>query len=460
MDTKLSKTTIVLIVTTMVACGPWRASGQAAPAQDNAASEASPPVSLPSAAPAAAAPGQNAGLPPEELERLLAPIALYPDVLLAQILPASTFPVDIALAARWLRTNPDMFTLLEQKWDPSVLALCNYPEVIYMLDKDLDWTNAVGAAFLSQQQNVMDAIQNLRGKAEASGALQSTAQQNVVSDEGAVRIVPAQENVVYVPQYNPQGVYVPQPAETVSAISFGAGLALGAWLNTDCDWPYGGVVWCQPGYWGGWRYAGAVHWNAGGWAAFGPHGAAVRGDNGRGATWTRPTAYGRPTYTGRYAAYNAYGNRNTQISRGPIVADNQVNIHRTAATIDRGYRTDIQGGNRTGIEILPTHVPGGNRATVQGGSLTNIPAGAGIADRGTTFSAFGGEARSSEAQQYSQRGNGSLSQARANVHPPQVTEPQQGFAGISSFNDTGGQQQIQAASNRGAASLGASRGHR
>jgi hypothetical protein len=467
--------------------------------------------------PATAAPEQSAGLPLEELETLLAPIALYPDVLLAQILPASTFPVDIVLAARWLRTNPDMSTLLEQKWDPSVLALCNYPEVIYMLDKDLDWTNAVGTAFLSQQPDVMNAIQELRRKAEVSGALRSTAQQAVVSDEGYIRIVPTQEDTVYVPQYDPQAVYAPEPAETETAISFGAGLPLGAWLNTDCDWPYGGVVWCQPGYWGGWRYAGAVHWNAGGWAAFGPHGAAVRGDHGRGAAWTRRTPYGTPAYTGRYASYGAQGNRNAQINRGPGVADNQVNVHRTAAIVDRGYGTDFQGGNL---------------ANTQGRDRTNMPAGGGMADRGTTYSAFGGEVRSSEARQYSQRGSGIRSQTGADARPSQATglqpagqswyswpvganarspqatalqpadgswyswpagtnarpsqatglqpeerswyslppiaanvRPSQAIglpldsARISSFNDRSSRQQTQAASNRGAASLGGGASH-
>ncbi len=140
-------------------------------------SAAAPPVSFPAGQQPAAVTGpaapdqeEGGGLTQDELKDLLGPIALYPDVLLAQILPASTFPTEIVMAARWLRTKPDMSKLTDQPWDPSVLALCNYPSVIEMMDKDLDWTNALGAAFLSQQQDVMNTIQDLRREAQASGA--------------------------------------------------------------------------------------------------------------------------------------------------------------------------------------------------------------------------------------------------------------------------------------------------
>lgn len=396
-------------------------------------------------------------LPPEELEQILGPIALYPDVLLAQILPASTFPMDIVQAARWLRSKPDMSKLLDQKWDPSVLALCNYPEVIYMLDKDLDWTNALGAAFLSQQEDVMSTIQDLRRKAQANGALQTTPQQTVVADEGAVRIVPTQEDVIYVPQYDPQVVFY-QPAPTVvvqepgvsagaavaaSAISFGTGLALGAWLNHDCDWGGHGVVWCQPGYWGGWGHVGAVHYNAGRWGAYGPrggayvgpHGAAVWGNNGHGAAWRRPTTSGRPSYTGRYSSYNRVGGVNTQVNRNRVTAGNQVNINRNNVNVDRGDRTNIaRGDNRT-------TVGGVNRTNVQGGNRT---------------SAFNSGNRTSQVQRDSQRGNASRTQAGARAQAPRTTGGK-----ASSFNDTRSRSQVKQSSNRGSASRGggsASRG--
>ena len=267
-------------------------------------------------------------MPREELEKILGPIALYPDVLLAQVLPAATYPLDIVQASRWLRTNPDMSKLQDQPWNPAVLALCNYPDVLYKMDEDLDWTNALGAAFLDQQQDVMNVIQDLRRRAQASGALQSTTEQTVVAEQGAITIAPAQPEVIYVPQYDPQIVYVSQPTPTViyeddddddvstgtavaaSAISFGTGLALGAWLNTDCDWDHGGVVWRAPGSWHGYAHGGAAWgddriaaWGpnramvagSNGGAYFGPRGGAVWGDSGRGAAWTRPTSSGRPS---------------------------------------------------------------------------------------------------------------------------------------------------------------------
>ena len=273
--------------------------------------------------------GESGGapvLPADKLDELVGPIALYPDVLLAQILPASTFPLDIVKAARWMRPSPDVSKVTDQPWDPSVQALCHYPSVLEKLDADLDWTNALGVAFLTQQADVMESIQRLRRRAEAAGALKTTVQQQVVYEQATIRIVPAQQDVVYVPVYDPQVVYVYDDddddvsAVAAAAVGFGAGLALGSWLDTDCDWHHGHVHYCRPGYWGGWGYAGVVRydddWVAGrgprrGFVAgddrgayVGPRGAAVWGDNGRAAVWRRPPVYGTPRYTGRYASYN------------------------------------------------------------------------------------------------------------------------------------------------------------
>ncbi len=131
-----------------------------------------------------AAANQGTGLPPEELEKILAPIALYPDVLLAQLLPAATFPLDIVQAARWLRSKADMSKLQDQPWNSSVLALCNYPDILYKMDEDLDWTNALGAAFLDQQKDVMETIQDLRRRAQASGALEEHARADHLDGPG------------------------------------------------------------------------------------------------------------------------------------------------------------------------------------------------------------------------------------------------------------------------------------
>ena len=139
----------------------------------------------------------------EELDDLLAPIALYPDPLLAQILPAATFIDQIDLAARYMGQYGKSALIDDQQWDVSVKAVAHYPDVLFMMDQKYDWTVSLGQAYASQPQDVMDAIQRLRAEAEAEGNLVSTAEQQVVDEGGVISIVPAEPDVVYVPQYDP-----------------------------------------------------------------------------------------------------------------------------------------------------------------------------------------------------------------------------------------------------------------
>jgi hypothetical protein len=183
----------------------------------------------------------NAGPPaftPQELDDLLGPIALYPDPLIAQVLAASAYPLEIVQAARWVRNHDDLKGLDDQPWEPSVLAVARYPSVLKMLDDDLNWTIRLGQAFVNQQDDVMDSVQRLRSKAQTVGSLRDSAEQRVVVENTIVRIVPAQPDVIYVPTYNPQIVYVdPTPGYVVSSyVSFSTGFALGWWLDLDCDW--------------------------------------------------------------------------------------------------------------------------------------------------------------------------------------------------------------------------------
>ncbi len=174
----------------------------------------------------------------------MGPIALYPDPLIAQILPAATFPTDIVLAARMVARGAAPQEFETQDWDPSVKALAHYPSIIKMMDERLEWTQQVGAVFARQPDDVMNSVQRLRVKARALGHLQDTPQQQVIVEDDqpqttVVRIVPASTQVVYVPTYDPQIVYV-QPYTTSYIASpyiwFGAGFSIGAWLNLDCDW--------------------------------------------------------------------------------------------------------------------------------------------------------------------------------------------------------------------------------
>jgi hypothetical protein len=171
----------------------------------------------------------------QQLDQLLGPIALYPDPLIAQILPASTLPTQVVLADRYVTGGGDPNQIDQQPWDASVQALAHYPNVLKWMDDNLNWTTELGLAFLNQQQDVMDSIQRLRAAALNLGNLQSTPQQQVVTDNGTIEILPADAQVIYVPVYQPNVVYY-QNGFGGPFISFGIGFPIGGWLNCDFDW--------------------------------------------------------------------------------------------------------------------------------------------------------------------------------------------------------------------------------
>lgn len=201
---------------------------------------------------------------PEQLDNLLAPIALYPDPLLAQVLPASTFPEEIDGAARWLRANSDPNSVDMQPWDVSVKSVSHYPAVLYMMADKLDWTTTLGQAYVYQSTDVMASVQRLRALAQSSGALTTTPQQQVVAQSGQIYIWPAQPRYIYVPHYDPAIVYLPHydggyagyggHGYPRSFLSFGVGFVIGAWLNYDMDW--GGHRIYYHGWDGGHGYGG------------------------------------------------------------------------------------------------------------------------------------------------------------------------------------------------------------
>ena len=172
----------------------------------------------------------------EQLDNLLAPIALYPDPLLAQVLLASTFVSEVHDAAAFLRANNDPNSVDDQSWDVAVKAVAHYPSVLDMMADSPDWTTAVGQAYVAQSTDVMTSVQRLRAQANSQGNLVTTPQQQVIVDPGYIQIVPAQPSVIYVPVYNPAYVYIRPRPSTGMFISFGAGFAIGAWLNNTFDW--------------------------------------------------------------------------------------------------------------------------------------------------------------------------------------------------------------------------------
>jgi hypothetical protein len=183
----------------------------------------------------------------EELDQLLAPIALHPDALVSQILMASTYPLEVVQAERWAKQNSNVkgealtAALEKQNWDPSVKSLVNFPQVLTMMSEKLDWTQRLGDAFLADQKKVLDTIQSLRAKTQASGNLNTTKEQTVIVEEKIIKIEPSSPQVIYVPTYNPTVVYGvwPYPAYppyyyyppgyvASSMLWFGAGVAMGA----------------------------------------------------------------------------------------------------------------------------------------------------------------------------------------------------------------------------------------
>ena len=198
---------------------------------------------------------------PQELQQLVAPIALYPDALVAQILAASTYPTEIVEADRWMQSHPNLKgeelakEVDKQRWDPSVKALTQFPSVLENMDKNLSWTSSLGDAYANQQQDVTDAVQTMRRQARKAGHLNSNEQEKVTTQGSTVIIEPANPDVVYVPAYDPWLVYgepivaypgwypVPGIFFDGPAISFGIGFGIGffggfgwGWHHWGCDW--------------------------------------------------------------------------------------------------------------------------------------------------------------------------------------------------------------------------------
>ncbi len=219
-------------------------------------------VSSPRQAPASSPQTQAAKIPSDQLDSLVAPIALYPDPLLAQTLAASTYPLELIQLQQWLEKNKNLKdkaladAVAKQPWDPSVQALAAMPDLVKRLADDIQWTTDLGNAFLAQQSDVMEAVQRMRKKAQDKGNLKSSAEQKVESKviEGDSVIVIEQANpqVIYVPSYNPVYVYgaplYPYPPiyyppagyyAAGMAISFGVGIAMGAFWGGGWGWGCG-----------------------------------------------------------------------------------------------------------------------------------------------------------------------------------------------------------------------------
>jgi Protein of unknown function (DUF3300) len=300
-----------------------------------------------------AAPTSDAGSPTEtvhqtseELQSLVAPIALYPDSLVAQILTAATFPDEVAIANYWLGQNKNltgsalMQAVDKQSWDPSVKALTEFPSVLDNMAKNLTWTSTLGEAYHNQQAEVMAAIQTLRAQAKAKGNLKTTSQVTVAQQSPQVIVIqPTNPQVVYVPEYNPTVVYgtpyvVPgyvAPAYTAGdvaaagIIGFGAGIAVGAMMAGGC---------CSWGYssWNcGWHGTAVVYHGGGYYGNSAWHGGYYNGGY--------HNSYG---YNNSYNRNNYSYNRNSGNTYNRNVSGNTVNVNRQGS---QNFSSDRSSGS-------------------------------------------------------------------------------------------------------------------
>jgi hypothetical protein len=305
---------------------------------------------------------------PDQLQRLVAPIALYPDSLVAQVLAASTFPEQVVEADRWVQAHPDLKgndlgqAVDQQPWDPSIKALAAFPSVLGNMDKNLSWTSSLGDAYYNQQSDVMDAVQFMRQKAEQAGNLKTTPQQNVQNQGSTIEIVPANPDVVYVPAYDPWQIYgypivgwpgwYPYPGIWYDGpyLSFGLGFGIGFFGGYGWGWGGWGFDWHNryPLYNHGRYYSRSnTFYNRGNFyrgggvrgGAYGARGGAYGGRGGaygaRGGVYNRPGGENRPfngdnraargyaaprgqsgTRSGAFSGYNHGGEERGFSSRG------------------------------------------------------------------------------------------------------------------------------------------------
>lgn len=368
----------------------------------------------------------------EELEQLVGPIALYPDPLLVQVLLASTFPLDVVRAHHFLQDNPDVTPeeLVERAeqnaWDPSVISLVAFPTLLERMATDLDWTLNLGDAMTLQSDDLLDAVQNLRELAQANGALQTNDYQIVSYDEeDAISIAPAEPEVIYVPQYVPQQVYVTQPATTTvlketgysegtllatGLIAFTTGIILGSHFGRNRDrYDY---------YWG--HSHRHVHWRS--HRVNPPYyrpGAGYRPPHYR----PRPPGY-RPGGDWRPRPEHYRDSRARVNSRRTVTRDVNRNINindrqrpsagNRASTLDRQLKD--RGRDRPGAARPGTPQRPATRAKIRPGIADRKAPITRPGGRGTT--AFGDRVRQPEVRRNRDRGAGSVNRAKRPAAAP------------------------------------------
>jgi hypothetical protein len=346
--------------------------------------------------------GQGAPLTAAELQALVAPIALYPDALVAQILSAATFPDQVAYAENWIQTNPEltgstlMMAVNDQSWDPSVKALSQFPSVLANMSKNLSWTSSLGEAYSTQAADVMTAVQALRAKAYAAGNLVSGSQLSVVQQSPNVIVIqPVNPQVVYVPVYNPAVVYgypyvvpayvapPPPPSAAAAAIvGFGVGIAVGAMMSSSCcAWGYSSwncgwhgttaVVYHGGAYYGNSAWHGGYYGSSA--SAYGPYGSAHASNGYNPSTGTYARGATVSNGYGSASAGQAYNPR-TGASASTVQGSNAYGSYGASTASKNGTTVDSQHQTNSNGTTAQMHSSNGASAYGASGKYGNSAA--------------------------------------------------------------------------------------
>ncbi len=423
--------------------------------------------------------GQGAPLSAEELQQLVAPIALYPDALVAQILGAATFPDQIADAGGWLQQNKKLTgsaltqAVDAQQWDPSVKALTQFPSVLENLANNLSWTSSLGEAYHLQPTDIMSAVQVLRAKAQAAGNLKSGSQITVVQQAPQVIVIqPANPQVVYVPAYNPAVVYgtpyVTPGYSTAAvvatgAIAFGVGIAVGMAMSNswgysywNCNWHGGTVVYHSNGYYGNSAWHGGYYGSSA--TAYGPNGVARAGTAYNPSTGTYARGASTTTASGTQKAGQAY-NPNTGAYAATHQTSNAYGSYGSSVASKNGNTAYTQHQTTSAGSVGTVQTSDGGRGVAASGANGNNVA-AGQAANGDKYAAANGNVYKNTGSGWDQTQGAShntSSYSGANSAASRGYGGQEKSTGSSAFGGGESGWQSRQASARGFASRGGGR---
>jgi hypothetical protein len=402
---------------------------------------------------------------PQQLDNLVAPVALYPDPLLGQVLAASTYPLEIAEAQQWLQRNGNLQgaqrvdAARQQNWDPSVQALVAFPDVLALLGNDLRWTTDLGNAFLAQQADVMAAVQAMRARAQANGRLATTPQQVVTTEnqngQSAIEIQPADPQVIYVPVYQPQYVYGAPDYGVYPDLWYPPGFGFGFGFGF-LPGIYAGLFF--PGWlgWGGWGWG--LGWfgggfgrglfvNAGFFNRYGFRAGLGAGGFGGHSLWAHDAAhrmgvaYSNRAVASRFGGASRAGAGIAQSNRGPAGGAGASGGYRGFSGANGGNRAATNGYSSAARSASPGYRAGASSQGYRGAPAQGYRGGQSYsAPRGQSFSAPRGQSFSApRGQSFSAPRGQSYSAPRAQSSAPRSNSaPRSSGGGFSGGHSGGG----------------------